>query len=324
MSSVSKAAGLLLSWDKVLVISHASPDGDTLGSATALMRGLNFLGKKTAFLCSDPYGKKFSYLFEGVTLSEQDESFHIVTVDVADPKLMGKLCDEYKDKVELAIDHHATHVPFGKTEWVEPTAAAACEMIFELLSEMNVLIDPLTATKIYTGIATDTGCFKFMNTTPDTHTIAASLMALGADFGYVNKAMFETKTRACMETERRVLMEMTFHAEGKIALIELPLSLLSETGAEESEVEGITAIPRTIEGVLLGVTLKEKAISECKSVWKASVRATDPCDASAVCKKFGGGGHKGAAGCTIGENGDEARAALVEACENYLKEIGVY
>ena len=322
MSTVIKASELLLSFDKVLVISHASPDGDTLGSATALIKGLNFLGKKVAFICGDPIGKKFNYLFEDLNLSEPDESFHVVTVDVADPKLMGKLSDEYKDKVELSIDHHATHVPFGKHEWVNPKAAANCEMIFELLSEMNVLIDKSIATKLYTGIATDTGCFKFMNTTADTHIIAANLIALGANFGFVNKLMFETKSRACLETERKVLSDMKFYGDGKIATVEIPLSLLKETGAEEGEVESITAIPRTVEGVLLGITLKEKeAQEEGKTIWKASVRASEPCDASAICKKFGGGGHKGAAGCTLGDNLEAKREELIKVCTEYLKEI---
>ena len=319
MSTVIKASELLLSFDKVLVISHASPDGDTLGSATALMRGLNFLGKKTAFLCSDKPGKKFDYLFEGVNLSEYDESYHVVTVDIADPKLMGKLSDEFKDKVELAIDHHATHVPFGKVEWVSPNSASNCEMIFELLGEMNAPIDKLTATKLYTGVATDTGCFKYMNTTAETHMIAANLIALGADFGFVNKVMFETRTRAAMETERKVLSNMTFHGDGKIAMVEIPLALLKETGAEESEVESITAIPRTVEGVLIGVTLKEKEGVDGKSVWKASVRASDFCDASAICKVFGGGGHKGAAGCSLGENYEKAREDMIKACLEYLE-----
>lgn len=322
MSNVNIAAKLLLSYEKVLVISHASPDGDTLGSAAALIKGLNFLGKKTAFLCGDKHGKKFDYLFEGLNLSEHDESYHVVTVDVADPKLMGKLCDEYKDRVELAIDHHATHVPFGKVEWVSPNSASNCEMIFELLTEMNVLIDKSIATKLYTGIATDTGCFKFMNTTADTHMAAANLISLGADFGYVNKVMFETKTRACMETERKVLSDMSFHGDGKIALVEIPLALLKETGAEESEVESITAIPRTVEGVLLGITLKEKEGSESgKTIWKASVRASEPCDASVICKKFGGGGHKGAAGCTLGDNLALSREEMIKVCLAYLKEI---
>lgn len=324
MSTVIKASELLLSFEKVLVISHASPDGDTLGSATALIKGLNFLGKKTAFLCADAIGKKFSYLFKDLNLTEPDESYHVVTVDIADPKLMGKLCDEYKDKVELSIDHHATHVPFGKHEWVNPHAASNCEMIFELLSEMNVLMDKSTATKLYTGVATDTGCFKFMNTTADTHIVAANLIALGADFGFVNKLMFETKSRACLETEQKVLSDMNFYADGKIAAVEIPLALLKETGAEESEVESITAIPRTVEGVLLGITLKEKEGQEAgKTVWKASVRAGEPCDASVICKKFGGGGHKGAAGCTLGENLEAKREELIKVCTDYLKEIDV-
>ena len=314
MSTVIKASELLLSYDKVLVISHASPDGDTLGSASALIKGLNFLGKKTAFLCADPIGKKFSYLFEDLNLTEYDESFHVVTVDIADPKLMGKLCDEYKDKVELSIDHHATHVPFGKHEWVNPHAASNCEMIFELLSEMNVLMDKSTATKLYTGVATDTGCFKFTNTTANTHIVAAQLIEKGADYGTINRIMFDTKSRARIEVEKIALESIQYYLDNRCAVLTVTKQMQDMTTPDE--LEGITALTKQIEGVEIGVTLRYKG----ENRYKISVRTIEPIDASSICARLGGGGHIRAAGCEVNLPVDEAKKVILESVK---KELGI-
>lgn len=316
--TVERAAELLAGWDKVLVLSHGSPDGDTLGSATALMRGLTSLGKQVAFRCADPVGKKYEYLFQGINQSTETEGFHVVTVDVADPKLLGSLQESFGGITELAIDHHGTHIPFGKEEWVEPKSASTCQMIFRLLLEMNVKIDVPAAECLYTGIATDTGCFRYGVASPDSHRAAAELIALGADAAKINRLMFETKTMACMEVERTVLKEMKFYHDNRVALISIPKALVEETGAEESELEGLPSIPRSIEGVRIGITLKEKE----GGVWKASVRTNPPVDASAICKEFGGGGHTGAAGCTLGTEYDAAVEKLIAVCRKELERSG--
>ena len=313
MSDIFEAARLISEWDNILVLSHASPDGDTLGSATALLRGLISLGKKVAFKCADDIGHKYSYLFDGLDLPDF-EPLHIVSVDVADPVLLGKLCDEYKDKVELAIDHHGTHVDFGKTEWTDPTAAATCQMIYKLLLEMRVDIDVPMADCLYTGISTDTGCFRYSNATAETHRAAAEIIELGANYEKINRIMFDTKTKACIDVEREVLKNMEFFYDDKIALISIPVELIKSTGAHESDLEGLPSIARGIEGVQIGITMKEKE----GGVWKASVRTTPPVDASAICQSFGGGGHKGAAGCAFDTDFIAAKNMLVDRCEKYL------
>lgn len=318
MIDLERAAQLLSDWDNILVISHASPDGDTLGSAGALIRGLESLGKKTRFLCADKIGRKYGYIFEGIK-GECTEPEHIVTVDVADPKLLGSAQTEYADKVDLAIDHHGTHVPFGKEEFVDADAAANCQIIYKILKKMGVSIDKKMADCLFTGISTDTGCFKYSNANAETHMISADLISLGADCGEINRIMFDTKSRACMEVEKEILSNMVFFHNDKIALACLSKEIMEKSGAEESELEGIPSIPKRIEGVEIGIVLKEKD----ENLWKASLRSYGEVDSSAVCKKFGGGGHTGAAGCSFNMPYEEAKKVLVEECERYLSSIGI-
>ena len=242
MSEKAQAAALLKEWDKILVMSHASPDGDTLGSAAALLRGLVSLGKQVKFFCADPVPEKFSYLFEGLPLGEFEPD-HVMTVDVADKALLGKTPQELVDRVELAIDHHGTHVPFAQTRWVEPEAAATVEMIYALLEELGVEIDQAMADCLYTGLTTDTGCFRYRNVTPRTHRIAGALLELGARGADINRAMFESKTKGQVEAERLVMDTMEFYWEGKCALIQVPLSIFPQTGVKESDLDGLASLP---------------------------------------------------------------------------------
>lgn len=318
MLNCSETAALLREWDHVLILCHASPDGDTLGSAAALLRGLLSLGKKAEVRCADEIPAKFGYLFEGLQL----DSFaprHVMTVDVADIALLGGLRQEYEEKIELAIDHHGIHRAFTEARWVEPESAATAELIWLLFKELGVTPDRAMADCVYTGISTDTGCFRYRNTTPRTLRIAAEAIEAGAEAGNINQKMFETKSFAVVKAELLELNTLEVFCGGKCAMIRVPLSVFEETGAKPEDMDGsVASMARQIEGVLLGITVKEKEDGEIK----VSVRANPPADASALCKKFGGGGHAGAAGCSFpGLNMEAAARRMRAACEEYLKEI---
>ena len=314
-----ETAALLQSWDKILILCHASPDGDTLGSACALARGLVSLGKRADICCADKIPAKFQYLFEGLELGGFAPE-HIVSVDVADMQLLGGLKEEFSGKIELAIDHHGTHREFAPRRWVEPDSAATAELIWLLLKEQNVNISPEMASCVYTGITTDTGCLRYQNATPRTYRIAAETIEAGANAGEINRRMWETKTRAQMDAERKILDTMDYFCGGKCAMIFIPQSILQETGATESDVEGAASLPRQIEGVMIGVTVKEKE----DGTVKISLRTTPPVNAAEICKNFGGGGHAGAAGCSFPElSMEEAAGKMREACEAYLREAGL-
>ncbi len=289
--SKTEAAEFLKQNDKYTILTHSHPDGDTLGSAFALCSALRCLGKQANVLCPDPIPKKFNYL-----TVEGEQAFTpktVISVDVADDKLLGCLQDEYKDKVRLSIDHHATNVGFADKLFLEGDSAAAAECVYIVIKELGVEITPFIASCLYTGMATDTGCFKFSNTTPRTHIFAAELMQYGADYDEINRVMFEVKSQSRLEMERRVLNGIEYICDGKCAIVTVTQAMIKETGCDSSDMDGIAAMSRQIEGVLIGVTVREKADGK----WKISLRTFEPYDAAAICQNFGGGGHKRAAGC---------------------------
>lgn len=312
MADLQRAAELLLAWDKILILSHRSPDGDTLGCAAALSRALTALGKSVQFRCADEIPEKFGYMFSGVEFGDFEPE-KIVTVDVADKTLLGTL-EALGDGADLAIDHHATHKPFAKEIWVEGGAAAACQLIARLIPALGAEITPEIADCLYTGISTDTGCFKYPNATPETYRIAADLMECGARAADINRVMFDTKSRAAIELLKRVYSDMEFFHDGRCAVLCLTEKLIRETGAAESDLDGVSAMVRQVEGVQFGLTIRERGENE----YKISLRATEPANAAEVCMKFGGGGHKGAAGCTIHAALGEAKAQIVAACGEAL------
>ena len=319
MADCMKAAALLRGWDDILVLCHASPDGDTLGSAGALVRGLGALGKRAFFACGDKIDEKYSYLFEGLAPLGREPA-HIVSVDVATPSLLGGLEKEYAGRIELAIDHHSGHVPFAWESWVEPDAAANSELIYLLLEELGVSVDKAMADCLYTGITTDTGCFRYASVTPRTHRIAASLLERGADGFGINRKMFENKSRAQVEAERLLMEGMAFSCGGKCAMMQVPLSIYERTGVRDGELEGMAALPRQIKGVLLGVTLKEKE----NGLVKGSVRSNPPANAREIGESFGGGGHPGAAGFTLpGMTLSQAAEKVEAACREQLLRLGL-
>jgi bifunctional oligoribonuclease and PAP phosphatase NrnA len=314
MISLNETAAFLIEADNILILSHQFPDGDTLGAATALCRGLQKLGKNAMITCSDEIGPKFQYLFEGI----KPESFapsYIVAVDIADVQLFGEPNRSlYGDKVDLCIDHHPSNTQYAKYTYVDAKAAATCEIIFHLLKLLQVELDKNIASSLYTGITTDTGSFKYINVTPATYRIAADLVETGIDAPRINREMFDTKSRAHMDMERSAIDSMEYFCGDRVAVIAITREMVNATGATEDDMEGLSSIPRGIEGVAIGVMIREKLDGD----FKVSLRAQPPFNASAICAKFGGGGHAGAAGCTLHTTLAQAKTQLIDAIEEYL------
>ena len=316
MMEAKQAAERLLQADNILVISHASPDGDTLGSASALMRGLLQKGKRVRFACSDPVPDKFGYLFGGIPAQNFVPDF-VCAVDLAGPQLFGKNVQEWANRVDLCIDHHGTNTAYARETLVDPCAAAACEVIYEVLGKMGVTITPEIADCLFTGLTTDTGCFQYSSVTPRTHRLAAELMENGARAAEINRQMFEMKSRARLEIERRALASMRFFCGGKGAVMIIRNQDMEQAGAEEPDLDGLPALPRQIEGVLAGVCVKEKP----DGTIKVSLRTHSPLDAAEICSRFGGGGHKAAAGCSFsGISPQEAADRLEKEITRRLEE----
>ena len=303
-----ETAAILKNSDNILLLCHAHPDGDTLGSATALARALSAMGKKIKVDCADPIPKDFSFMFEGLS-AEDFEPELTVAVDVADIKLLGKEYEgRYQGRIELCIDHHGSNMLYADKVWLEPESASAAEMIFLLLKELNAEITPEIASCLFTGVSTDTGCFRFSNTTVRTFEIAAELAKLGADTYNIIQVFFETKTKTYAALERLALEGMRFYCNDRCALICVTQDMYKRSGSSESETDRLANLPRQIEGVLVGVSMRELKDGS----FKASVRTHGDISAAEICKRLGGGGHLGAAGCTLYGTKQQAINSLIK------------
>ncbi len=306
---------LLRENEEFLVLSHEHPDGDTLGSAFALCEILRLMGKKRAFLCSDEISADFSFMTDGFVGDEVKNPF-IIAVDVADVKLLGKIAEEYGDKVDLCIDHHLSNTYYARYNLVEDRAAA-CGIIYEIAVDLGVETNRYMRNCIYTGISTDTGCFRYQNVTPVVFRIAAELTEQGVDSVKINKIMFETKTKSFLRLEMIARETLEYHFEDKCALITITQDMYQKSGSSDDECYPITALPRQIEGVLVGAVIKEQKDGS----FKVSVRTDDGIDASEICKRLGGGGHKGAAGASLGTDLQQGKEKLFESIKTSLDGI---
>lgn len=316
---VRQAAEFLRSNDDYLILMHANPDGDTLGCGYALCGALQRMGKRAKAVCPEEIPHKFDYLFAAAKEQEFEPKI-IVCVDVADTRLLGDM-KELGDKAELCIDHHETNTGYAQRTLVRPDYAAACELVYEVITELGVVIDRELANCIYTGAATDTGCFKFSNTTPQTHIIAAEMMKFGADFARINYVNFDLKTQGRIKLEQEVLNNIKYFEGGRVAVVTVTLELLERLkDVDSDDIGALSNIPRQIEGVDVGICVKEKK----PGVFKASMRTSSLVNAADVCSDLGGGGHARAAGCSFeGVTLDEAVDKIVAAaCEAVRKAAG--
>jgi phosphoesterase RecJ-like protein len=238
---------------------------------------------------------------------------YIVAVDVADEKLLGSLSNV--GEIQLCIDHHGSNHDYAKNTCLNSDCASTTELLYEILCEMNVQITPTIADCLYTGLCTDTGCFKYTNTTAKTHRVAADLIEKNAKTGMINTLMFETKSPARVMVEKEVYNTMSMHYNGKCAVVAVTQNMLKTTGATEDELEGVAAMPRQIMGVQIGATIREKEDGS----HKISVRTSEDADASLICSAFGGGGHKRAAGCTINAPLEKVKEMLLQEIKKHLK-----
>ncbi len=310
---IEAAAEFLLAHDGYTILSHANPDGDTTGCAYALCKALRKLGKKANVCCADEFSPRFSFMWRNTEKADFTEET-VISVDVADSRLFGALREQYEGKIRLAIDHHVSHVDFAESLCLEPDAAACGQTIFKVIKAMGAEMDEDIAACIYTAIVTDSGCFKFSSVTPETHIIAAEL--LGYDFGFseLNYILFDLKTKERIALEENIYSNMKYYLDGQCAVIVLPKALLDTVDEEDSN--GISAIPRQIEGVEVGIVLKEKKDGS----WKASLRANSRADVQKICSLFGGGGHAKAAGCTFTDcTPEQAIERLIPAVREALE-----
>ena len=311
--SARGAAGYLEALDNVLLLTHVRPDGDTIGSAAALCRALQDCGQ-TAYLLPNPEITATYAPYAAPYWAPEDwQAEHIVSVDIADASLLPENAQSYRDRIELAIDHHPSQTFFARNTCLEADSAACGEIVYEIIQHLTALTADI-ALPLYVAVSTDCGGFQYGNTTARTHRIAAALMDV-VDVAAVTKTLFRTKSRVRLAMESRMVADMKLFDHQRVVVMEIPLSLRQEMQATDADIEELSALPALVEGTDCGVTLRELR----PGTVKVSVRTGPRVDACALCRILGGGGHHAASGATVEGTLDEARMAVLAA---YRKVIG--
>lgn len=306
---LGEAADFLANCQDAVIITHQSPDGDCIGSGFALKEILTSMGKRCRVVCSDQFPKSFGYITDKGS-GEEFEPKTVISVDIADPKLMGELKEIYGNKVQLCIDHHVSNTGYAQRTFLNSSASAACELIYEIACEMGAELNKYAAECIYTGIATDTGCFKFDCTTPRCHEIAAELIRkFNISFAKINRKMFDVKSMGRIKLDCAAFDLMEYYLDNRFALLCLTSEKMKELGVESSELEGCANLPLQLESVEVGALLKQRE----DGAFKVSLRSANDVNVSEICGTLGGGGHAKAAGCLLKGTPEEVKARLVEA-----------
>ena len=219
--------------------------------------------------------------------------------------------------MQLCIDHHISNKNYAERTLLRGEATAACEVIYDLAKFMGVKITRHCAMCLYTGIATDSGCFKYDCTTPRAHEIAAEMMrSYDINFARINRYMFDVKSLGRMRLEGYVSEIMEEHLDGKLAIVAVTQEMMKELGISMEELEGFAPLTIQLEQAEVGVLLRERE----DGVYKCSFRSANDVNVSAICQTLGGGGHAKAAGCTMEGSLEEVKAELIEAVRKALSE----
>lgn len=306
----SETADFLRQHDDYCILTHKRPDGDTIGSSAALCRILRQLGKTAHILVNREVTPKFAWLHEGLTKEAAGDNDTIVTVDVASPNMLPAEYEPFLGRIALRIDHHGSATSFTEVELVDPAMGACAEIIYDLMLQLQAEMDENIADAIYVATSTDTGCFRFANTTEHTFLTAAACAKGGARVFQLNQVLFETNSLARLKIQSWIVENMHIFGGGKLTVVAIPKEVEDAIGVTEDDMDNITSFPRTIEGICMAATLRESKDGRTK----ISVRAVPGWDATVIAAKFGGGGHKGAAGASTD-------MPIMEAAERIREEM---
>lgn len=316
--TVNELCDKLLSRDNYLILTHERPDADTIGSAAALAGILKEAGKTAVFACADEIPRTLRFLTGGkpaMPVPEFDESYTVVAVDAAAKALLGK-CGAFADRVFVSIDHHASHIDFAEYDYVDGCAAACSEIIFDIAEIMAKM--PLSAEiaeYLYAALAADTGGFRYSNTTPRSHIIAARLVSFGIDSAEICRNLFECKTKESIAAEAYAMSHVKLFLDGAVSCVVIPNTAKLEFHFNDGDSYDVINAIRRIEGVRIAIAARQR---DNESRYKISMRSSCAVDVSEICAKFGGGGHFGAAGFDVAEDDmpDALKSVILTCAES--------
>lgn len=302
---------------RALMLGHVHPDADALGTLLALGLALETRGWTVTYGGPHPAPAVLDFL-PGVdryrVLSRIEGAYDVaVLTDCPNPDRTEGLLEQARGAAGrvVNIDHHPDNRRYGHVNWIVPAAAATGEMVYELLGALDLAVSPAVATNLFTAIHTDTGSFRYSNVTPTTFRIAAALVDAGADPAFVSSALYERRERNALSWLGLVLARVELSEDGRVAWVALPAGLVPETFVEG---EDLVNYPRSIDSVRVACLLRER-----EGRVKVSLRGKGDVDVNRIAARFGGGGHRNAAGCTVAGPLDgvikDVLAAIAEALE---------
>lgn len=305
----------------IAVLSHESPDGDAVAGSLSIMHALESLGKKVDVIIPE-YPKDFNFLpgAEKILAEGKKEPYELaISVDCTDLKRMAGGKEYFEPaKRTIQIDHHSVNSMFADFNYVDPVAPACCQVLIAMIEYYEIEITKDLATCILTGMVTDTGGFQWGGVSPETFEFAAKLVRKGAKLKEICRIALRNKSKSHCELEKKIYDRLKFLENGKVAIAYLTLDDYNSANAEIGDDEGLVEMIRDIEDVEVAILLKEK---EGVNGFKASLRSHETINVSDICMLLGGGGHRGAAGCFVSGNLEQAERKIINAVKQGLKVV---
>src|SRR5438477_4965354 len=313
-SKFQEIGRILRDHQRFAILGHVRPDGDALGSQLALALSLQALRKERRVWNEDGMLEKYSFLPRAELLTKPPAGPEDVDVAIAlDTAIQNRLGTALEvigsAKIWINIDHHPSNPGYGDLVYIDSTAPATGQILFELIKSERLPIDHAIAENLYVAISTDTGSFQYPNTTARTFEIAAELVRLGVDVGSVSQQVYENFPRRRVELLRELLRTMRFEGKGRVASFSLSLKTAAELAVIPEDNEGLIDHLRAIRGVIVAVFFEELADGKVRVSMRSKNERVDVC---AICEKFGGGGHVLAAGARVGGSLAEVERKILE------------
>ncbi|MDQ2086894.1 bifunctional oligoribonuclease/PAP phosphatase NrnA [Herbivorax sp. ANBcel31] len=303
----------------VAILPHVSIDGDALGSSIALAYAVKELGIEPIIYIEEEIPLSYNFLpgteFVEVYQGEVKKYDLVLALDTGDIERLGKRVEILKSASDtINIDHHATNTEFARLNLVKTTSSATGEIIYQLIKMMGLSLTKEISTCIYVAITTDTGGFRYKNTTSVTHQIVSDLIDNGVDVSWVSQLLFETMSLPKTKLMGLAIETLQILEDGKVAVITVTDNMIKNAGAREEDCDGIVNIGRNIRGIEVAVLIRQNK----NESFKINLRSKKYVDVSVIANKLGGGGHKNAAGCTINGYMDDIKAMLLKEIKKVL------
>lgn len=315
-SKFDEISRVLREHNRFAILSHVRPDGDALGCQIALALSLQQLGKEVCVWNEDGMLEKYSFLPRAELLTKPPAAPEDVDVAIAlDTAIQNRLGTAFgavrSAKIWINIDHHLSNPGYGDLVYVDPTAPATGQIIFDLLQSQGFPFNREIAENLFAAISTDTGSFQYPKTSARTFEIAAQLVCTGINVGRLNQQLYENYPRRRIELLRELLHTMRFESDGRVASFGLSLKTAAALQALPEDNEGLIDHLRAIRGVIVAVFFEELSDGKVRVSMRSKTEAIDVC---VICQKFGGGGHTLAAGARV-------RGTLAEVEQKVLEEV---